>query len=158
MYVSPPTAVWQLRASAEGDPVPLHGLAWTRGARLCHTHPGLPQESEKGAPSLQGAYDGPLQVSIADPTWMVQVRCCVSLCSAGVGRTGTFITIDQTLEQVEKEKVVNIAQVINNIRRQRMKMVQTLVCGRLNCIADTIHAYMHTHTFKNTCTSLHNGD
>ena len=66
-------------------------------------------------------------------------------CSAGLGRTGTFITIDQTLEQVEKEKVVNIAQVINTIRRQRMKMVQTLVCGRLNCIADTIHAHTHTH-------------
>ena len=75
-------------------------------------------------------------------------------CSAGMGRTGTFITIDQTLEQVEKEKVVNIAQVINNIRKQRMKMVQTLVCGMLNCIADTIHAHMHTRiqTHIHICT------
>ena len=77
-------------------------------------------------------------------------------CSAGVGRTGTFITIDQTLEQVEKEKVVNIAQVINNIRVQRMKMVLTLVCGRLNCIYSRHNP--RTQAFKHTYTSLHNGD
>ena len=64
-------------------------------------------------------------------------------CSAGVGRTGTFITIDQTLEQVEKERVVNIPQVISNIRRQRMKMVQTVVCG-LYCIADNPRTNTHT--------------
>ena len=49
--------------------------------------------------------------------------------SAGVGRTGTFITIDHVLEQVRKENSVNIPQVINKIRRQRMKMVQTVVGG-----------------------------
>ena len=47
--------------------------------------------------------------------------------SAGVGRTGTFITIDHVLEQVEKEGVVDIAGVINKIRTQRMKLVQTVV-------------------------------
>ena len=48
-------------------------------------------------------------------------------CSAGVGRTGTFITIDHVLEQVGKEGVVDIAGVINKIRQQRMKLVQTVV-------------------------------
>ena len=47
--------------------------------------------------------------------------------SAGVGRTGTFITIDHVLEQVEKEVVVDIPGVINKIRTQRMKLVQTVV-------------------------------
>jgi len=47
--------------------------------------------------------------------------------SAGVGRTGTFITIDHVLEQVKKERSVNIPQVINKIRQQRMMMVQNVV-------------------------------
>ena len=51
----------------------------------------------------------------------------VFFCSAGVGRTGTFITIDHVLTQVEKEGVVDIPGVIQNIRQQRMCMVQTVV-------------------------------
>ena len=53
--------------------------------------------------------------------------CAFSL-SAGVGRTGTFITIDHILEQVGREGVVDIPGAINKIRRQRMKLVQTVVC------------------------------
>ena len=48
--------------------------------------------------------------------------------SAGVGRTGTFITIDHVLEQTKRENVVDIPGTINKIRRQRMKLVQTVVC------------------------------
>ena len=48
--------------------------------------------------------------------------------SAGIGRTGTFITIDRVLEQIERENVVDIPGVIQSIRQQRMKMVQTMVC------------------------------
>ena len=48
-------------------------------------------------------------------------------CSAGVGRTGTFIAIDTVLEQAKKEGVVDIAGVINKLRHQRMQMVQNLV-------------------------------
>ena len=47
--------------------------------------------------------------------------------SAGVGRTGTFITIDSVLEQVEKDGMVDIAGTVNKIRQQRMNMVQTVV-------------------------------
>ena len=51
----------------------------------------------------------------------------IFVCSAGVGRTGTFICIDSVLEQIKKEQVVDIAGVINKMRHQRMKMVQTPV-------------------------------
>ena len=45
-----------------------------------------------------------------------------------MGRTGTLITIDCVLEQLqEEEKVVDIAGVIIHLRTQRMKMVQSLV-------------------------------
>ena len=48
-------------------------------------------------------------------------------CSTGVGRTGTFIAIDIALEQAKREGVVDIAGIVNRLRQQRMKMVQTLV-------------------------------
>ncbi|CAI8054886.1 Receptor-type tyrosine-protein phosphatase delta, partial [Geodia barretti] len=47
-------------------------------------------------------------------------------CSAGVGRTGTFIAIDHVLEQRETEGVVDIPGVILKLRQQRTNMVQTL--------------------------------
>ena len=46
-------------------------------------------------------------------------------CSAGVGRTGAFIAVDIALEQAEKERKVDIAGIVNRLREQRMKMVQT---------------------------------
>ena len=56
-------------------------------------------------------------------------------CSAGVGRTGTFIAVDIALEQAMKEGVVDIAGIVNRLRQQRMKMVQTLVRTRVHtCI------------------------
>ena len=49
-------------------------------------------------------------------------------CSAGVGRTGTYITLDNVFDQIEAESLVDIDGVIVKARIQRMKMVQTKVC------------------------------
>ena len=48
-------------------------------------------------------------------------------CSAGVGRTGTFITLDMALEQIKGEGVVDIAGIVTRLRQQRVQMVQTEV-------------------------------
>ena len=48
-------------------------------------------------------------------------------CSAGVGRTGTFIAIDMAIEQANKEGLIDIPGIVNRLRQQRMKMVQTKV-------------------------------
>ena len=48
-------------------------------------------------------------------------------CSAGVGRSGTYITLDNALDQIEAKSLVDIDVVIVKARNQRMKMVQTKV-------------------------------
>ena len=48
-------------------------------------------------------------------------------CSAGVGRTGTFIVLDIMLQVLEAQAVINVYQCILNLRRQRCMMVQTEV-------------------------------
>lgn len=48
-------------------------------------------------------------------------------CSAGVRRTGTFIALDIALEQADREGAIDIAGIVNRLRQQRMKMVQTEV-------------------------------
>ena len=51
-------------------------------------------------------------------------------CSAGVGRTGTFIALDLALEQANHKGEVDIPGIINRLRQQRMKMIQTVVRRR----------------------------
>uniref|UniRef100_H3B8P7 protein-tyrosine-phosphatase n=1 Tax=Latimeria chalumnae TaxID=7897 RepID=H3B8P7_LATCH len=46
-------------------------------------------------------------------------------CSAGVGRTGTFITIDHLIYQIEYDEVVDIFKIVFNLRMCRPLMVQT---------------------------------
>ena len=67
--------------------------------------------------------------------WSPSKHSILVHCSAGVGRTGTFIAVDIALEQAKKEGVVDIAGIVNRLRQQRMKMVQTLVRTRVHtCI------------------------
>lgn len=47
-------------------------------------------------------------------------------CSAGVGRTGTFIGLDIIMQRLKNESKINIYETVKKLRFQRMKMVQTL--------------------------------
>ncbi|PAA51497.1 hypothetical protein BOX15_Mlig033324g1 [Macrostomum lignano] len=46
-------------------------------------------------------------------------------CSAGVGRTGTFICIESQIRQILCEKTINVRGFLEHIRQQRMRLVQT---------------------------------
>ena len=58
---------------------------------------------------------------------------CVCVCvfippsSAGVGRTGTFITLDAMMERLKERDELNIIKFVNEMRTRRMYMVQTVV-------------------------------
>ena len=47
--------------------------------------------------------------------------------SAGVGRTGVFITLSCVLERMQYEGVVDVFQTVRTLRTQRPAMVQTEV-------------------------------
>ena len=52
-------------------------------------------------------------------------------CSAGVGRTGTFIVLDTMMQRIEKkEGSLNIFELVADMRNRRTLMVQTAVCYR----------------------------
>lgn len=48
-------------------------------------------------------------------------------CSAGVGRTGVFITLSIVLERMQYEGVLDVFQTVRILRSQRIHMVQTEV-------------------------------
>ncbi|XP_064604299.1 receptor-type tyrosine-protein phosphatase kappa-like [Liolophura sinensis] len=47
-------------------------------------------------------------------------------CSAGVGRTGTYIALDYLIAQAHDEGVVDVPACVRQLREQRVNMVQTL--------------------------------
>ncbi|XP_022315951.2 receptor-type tyrosine-protein phosphatase mu-like isoform X6 [Crassostrea virginica] len=47
-------------------------------------------------------------------------------CSAGVGRTGTYIAVDVNLEQAKHEGLIDVHNFVQLMRTQRVNMVQTL--------------------------------
>ena len=49
------------------------------------------------------------------------------MCSAGIGRTGTFIAVDQLLQHLKTNAYVDIFGVVFRMRLQRYYMVQTEV-------------------------------
>ncbi|XP_053400714.1 multiple epidermal growth factor-like domains protein 10 [Mercenaria mercenaria] len=51
-------------------------------------------------------------------TWLIH-------CSAGVGRTGTFIALDILFEQAEQMGFIDVYQCVKDLREQRVNLVQT---------------------------------
>ncbi|KAL3867958.1 hypothetical protein ACJMK2_040800, partial [Sinanodonta woodiana] len=70
-------------------------------------------------------------------------------CSAGVGRTGTFIAIDILVNQAEAQGSVNVTSCLESLRNQRVLMIQTLeqfifvhevLVEALTCTTSTVSA------------------
>ena len=51
----------------------------------------------------------------------------MTLCSAGVGRTGTFIALDILSNQLAQEQQINVFETVYKMRLNRTDMVQSLV-------------------------------
>jgi len=47
--------------------------------------------------------------------------------SAGVGRTGAFIALDCLLDQADAEGVIDVFALTNQMRKDRVNMIQTVV-------------------------------
>lgn len=80
-----------------------------------------------------------------DYACLIQSCCFCYRDSAGVGRTGVFITLSIVLERMRYEGVVDIFQTVKMLRTQRPAMVQTEVrkiSMRLFCIKSQIIAFI----------------
>ncbi|XP_056020209.1 uncharacterized protein LOC125669227 isoform X2 [Ostrea edulis] len=47
-------------------------------------------------------------------------------CSAGIGRTGTFIALDYLIQQAKETNCIDVVECVETLRRQRINMVQTM--------------------------------
>lgn len=70
-----------------------------------------------------------MQVS-AEDCGAVSLRFALCLCSAGVGRTGTFIVIDAMIDMMHAEQKVDVFGFVSKIREQRSQLIQTDVSWR----------------------------
>ena len=61
-----------------------------------------------------------------------------------MGRTGAFIAMDRALEQA-KEGVVDVMGIVNGMRQQRMKMVQTPVSTIIDNLLIIASTYDRCH-------------
>lgn len=60
-------------------------------------------------------------------TVLYDERVWLTACSAGVGRTGTFITLDRVMQELESDDTlgINIYDTVLELRQHRTLMVQT---------------------------------
>ncbi|XP_048243318.1 uncharacterized protein LOC124125607 isoform X2 [Haliotis rufescens] len=73
----------------------------------------------------------PDTAALLDFMWRVKVisgqqtEPIIVHCSAGIGRTGTYIAIESLVEQAKSEGVVDVVSFVSNMRGQRKNMIQT---------------------------------
>ncbi|XP_046553392.1 receptor-type tyrosine-protein phosphatase epsilon-like [Haliotis rubra] len=54
-----------------------------------------------------------------------QTQPIIVHCSAGIGRTGTFIAVESLVDQAAAEGFVDVVSFVSNMRGQRKNMIQT---------------------------------
>lgn len=68
-------------------------------------------------------------------------------CSAGVGRTGTFIALDRLLQHIRDHEFVDILGLVSDMRSYRMSMVQTEVGSVPFIIVNVSSLHVHVCVF-----------
>ena len=77
---------------------------------------------------LRHLYQWHLCNSCCDAFPSHKISCCIHLySSAGIGRTGTFIALDNLFVQAKTEGYIQPLSVVRKLRQQRVNMVQTKV-------------------------------
>jgi len=71
-------------------------------------------------------------------------------CSAGVGRTGTFIGIENIIEKIHKNMPIDVFNTVLDLRKNRINMVQNQFQYRF--IYDMIYYYYQKSILKRDCT------
>ncbi|XP_060067797.1 tyrosine-protein phosphatase 10D-like [Ylistrum balloti] len=76
-------------------------------------------------------------------------------CSAGVGRSGTYIALDRLLQNISEHGEVDIFQTVAEMRRERVWMVQTeqqYICIH-QCILCVVEGHEDEHVYENAAFS-----
>ncbi|KAK3098725.1 hypothetical protein FSP39_022407 [Pinctada imbricata] len=72
-------------------------------------------------------------------------------CSAGVGRSGTFIVLDRLLQHIKDHDTVDVFAVVHELRKERMWMVQTeqqYICIH-QCLLCVLEGREEEHVYHN---------
>ncbi|XP_061167520.1 receptor-type tyrosine-protein phosphatase eta-like [Saccostrea echinata] len=72
-------------------------------------------------------------------------------CSAGVGRSGTFIVLDRLLQEIKERDMVDIFSIVHDLRKERVWMVQTeqqYVCIH-QCLLCVLEGREEEHMYQN---------
>ncbi|XP_061167523.1 tyrosine-protein phosphatase 10D-like [Saccostrea echinata] len=72
-------------------------------------------------------------------------------CSAGVGRSGTFIVLDRLLQEIKERDTVDIFSIVHDLRKERVWMVQTeqqYVCIH-QCLLCVLEGREEEHVYQN---------
>ncbi|XP_067678679.1 receptor-type tyrosine-protein phosphatase epsilon-like [Haliotis asinina] len=93
----------------------------------------------------------PDTLALVNFIWMVRQTAAVSNgpllvhCSAGIGRTGTYIAVDSLIDQARGEGVVDVLGYVSAMREQRKDMIQTP--EQYQCV---FHCLLEMTTYGNT--------
>ena len=69
-------------------------------------------------------------------------RILCTYCSAGIGRTGTYIALDALLDEGHTTGYVNISKFLMKMRYSRMNMIQTPVSKKIY-LSNVSYAYIN---------------